>query len=195
MLWFLPVFPYLVCSNSIARQMLVPSNKKFRTRHISSISRLGTSPGPGTGMGFLLQWDNEQVQSQTICTSTFFSHRARIFCETSNGKAGDEVSNSFLYCKENKKKYLLRAFLSKANLHTSPRKTQETNFTTIIPCSIFVAAKVIWIFWAIQVKIPLMEDIKLLLQSILKLISLQEQKTMNKKIQKQVNHQLQRICV
>lgn len=73
MLWFLPVFPDLVCSNSIARQMLVPSNKKFRTRHISSISRLGTGPGWGAGMVVLIQWDKEQVESQTLCTSTFFT--------------------------------------------------------------------------------------------------------------------------
>lgn len=174
--------------------MLVPSNKKFRTRHISSISRLGTGPGWGAGMGVLIQWDKEQVESQTLCTSTFFTvTMPESFVKFRKAKLEIFPITS---CTANKqKKYLLRAFRSKGNLKTSPRKTQEINTTTIIPCSIFVAAKVIWIFWAIQVKISLMEDTKLLLQSIWKLFSLQEQKTMSKRIQKQVNHQLQRSCV
>lgn len=36
-------------SNSIARQVPVPSNRKFWASLISSISRHGTSPGPGAG--------------------------------------------------------------------------------------------------------------------------------------------------
>lgn len=54
-------------------------------------------------MGFLVQWDKEQVQSQTLCTSTFFTVTVPESFVKLKGKAGD-VSNNFMYCEENKQK-------------------------------------------------------------------------------------------